>query len=157
MSVRRRRGVTERFISVPATQHYSNTFHSTGQDAWALAAEGSAETPAGLGPLGQEAWFVPKFTGERDPTVLSYMGLQGEENRAKLAELFLRPTSWDDYCRLVSADNCQTPDSVAARPPASREEQRMYFVQDVYTGYFRATEKNDCATWPDNCTGHIVE
>ena len=52
--------------------------------------------------LGQLGWYVPKFTALRDPTVLTYFGLSGQENREKLANLFLRPTRWGDYYDDVS-------------------------------------------------------
>jgi hypothetical protein len=128
-----------------------------GQDAWKAAEAEIVEPPQGLGVLGQEGWFIPKFTAERDASLLSYIGMQGEENRRKMAERFLRPTSWQEYCQEVSDNNCETPDSVATRAPLGEDENTRYFVSDTYTGHFRATEKNDCDTWPLNCTGHIVD
>ncbi|GKY92670.1 hypothetical protein MPSEU_000237000 [Mayamaea pseudoterrestris] len=125
-------------------------------EAWQISNEGSAEIPTGLGVLGEEGWFVPKFTGEKDPSLLSYLGIQGQDNRRKLAETFKRPTSWADYCRIVSSDGCMTPNNVAKRPPRI-EERQMYHSPGVYTGHFRATEKNDCDKWPLNCTGHFVD
>ncbi|CAB9531373.1 unknown protein [Seminavis robusta] len=68
--------------------------------------EGILEPPQSLGMLAQESWFVPKFTAQRDPTLLSYLGLQGDDNRQKLADSFKRPTTWHDYCEEVSRDNC---------------------------------------------------
>lgn len=112
-----------------------------------------------------EAWFVTKFTAERDPTVMSYLGLtpptgsnqsQAQEHRRKLAETFLRPTTWKDYCEIVSVSNCTIPDAVAHRPPLDDADEGNYFVQGLYTGHFRATEENDCDARPDNCTGHIA-
>lgn len=125
--------------------------------AWEVADDSSAEPPQALGIIGQEGWFVPKFTGERDPTLLSYMGLHGEENRRKLAERFLRPTAWGDYCIEVSNSSCVTPDGVALRAPKDATESARYFVENLYTGYFRKTEDNNCDTMPLNCTGHIVK
>jgi hypothetical protein len=129
----------------------------TVQEAWDLSLEGAAEPPYGLGPMGVEGWFVPKYTGKHDPSLLSYLGIQGQQNRRKLAETFLRPTSWGDYCTQVSTDDCKASDNVAKRPPRTATERERYFVKDVYTGHFRATEKNDCDKWPLNCTGHLVE
>ena len=63
-------------------------------DARVAENEGAIESPADLGALGAEYWYVPKFTAERDPSITSYIGLQGQENRRKLAELFKRPTTW---------------------------------------------------------------
>ena len=102
---------------------------------------------------------VPRFTGEHDPSLLSYLGLQGEANRKKLAETFLTPTTWDEYCTLVSIDNCTTPDDTALRPPQDDSEKGKYHVKEnnAYRGYFRNTTENDCETNPDTCTGHIAD
>ena len=118
---------------------------------------GVVEPPQEVGILAEESWFVTKFTVEHDPTVASYIGLQGEENRKKLAATFLRPTTWLDYCEQVSSDGCATPDTVAQRAPLEESEYSRMFVPDLYTGYFRATKDNDCDLWPTNCTGHIAD
>ena len=89
--------------------------------------------------------------------MLSYIGLQGENNRKKLAERFKRPTTWEDYCNEVSPDHCATPNEVAQRPPLEDDEKDHMFVQDLYTGHFRATEKNNCTANPTNCTGHFTD
>ena len=113
--------------------------------------------PQGMGALGQTSWFIPRFTGVRDPTLLTYLGLSGEANRRKLAETFLRPTTWKDYCNFVSPTNCQTPDTVAQRAPADETEATRMHVHGLYTGHFQATEENDCDKNPTTCTGHIVD
>jgi hypothetical protein len=127
------------------------------KDAWDMAKEGIAEPPQGLGILGQEGWFTPKFTGQRDPSVLNYLGLQGEENRQKLADMFLRPTTWKAYCEEVSVRNCTVPDEVASRGPRGPTEEGRLFAEGIYTGYFRKTDENDCERFPHNCTGSIVD
>jgi len=110
--------------------------------------------------LGEESWFVTRFTADAalggDPTLVSWLGLQGEANRRKLAETFLRPTTWGDYCALNSTNHCATPDAVAQRAPADDERDHM-FKEGLYTGHFRATPENDCDTFPTNCTGHIAD
>jgi len=126
-------------------------------NAWEMTAEGIAEPPQGLGVLGQEGWFTPKFTGQRDPSILNYLGLQGEENRRKLADMFLRPTTWKDYCDEVSTSNCTAPDEVASRGPRDASEEERMFVEGIYTGHFRKTDENDCDRNPHNCTGSIVD
>jgi hypothetical protein len=116
------------------------------------------EPPSFIGVVGQEGWFVPLFTAQRDPSLLSYFGMVGEENRQKLADRFLRPTTWATYCREVSVDNCSTPDNVATRAPLEDgSEDNRYFADGLYTGYFRKTEENDCIKWPKNCTGHFAD
>lgn len=116
---------------------------------------GTLEQRGTLGVLGEEAWFVTKFTAQEDPSLTSYLGLQGDHQRQKLADLFLRPTTWKDYCAQVSLDNCQTPNSVAQRAPETPEEETRMFVEGLYTGHFRKTAENDCDQYPHNCTGHI--
>lgn len=113
--------------------------------------------PQTLGVLGQNSWYVPKFTAERNPTILSYVGLQGDDNRQKLASLFLRPTTWRDYCDEVSLDHCATDNGVAKRQPLDMTEGDRMFVPGLYTGHFRKTEKNDCDKHPTTCTGHIAD
>jgi hypothetical protein len=118
---------------------------------------GSLEFPGFIGLLGENSWFVTKFTAVEHPEVVSYLGLMGEdeENRQKLADMFLRPTSWKDYCEQVSPDLCESDDGVAIRAPLDESEKSRFFVQDLYTGHFRKTDENDCVTNPKNCTGHI--
>jgi hypothetical protein len=129
------------------------------QTAWDMAKiEGIIEAPQGLGVLGEEGWFVPKYTAQKDPSILSYLGIQGSQNRQKLADMFLRPTTWSNYCEQVSPNNCSEPDEVALRAPMDDWEGGKYFVADgVYTGHFRATEENNCELFPNNCTGHIAD
>jgi hypothetical protein len=122
-----------------------------------LVRSGILEPPEPLGALGQEGWFVPKFTALRDPSVLNYLGLQGEVNRRKLAETFLRPTTWGEYCDLVSPNRCAADDGVARRPPQDESEYERMFVDGLYTGHFRKTEQSDCDKYPTNCTGHIAD
>jgi len=115
------------------------------------------ELPQGLGALVQEGWYIPRFTAERDSSLLSYLGLSGEDNRHKLAERFLRPTTWKDYCIDESPSNCTISDKFAQRPPLDEFENNRMYAEGFYTGYFRSTSQNDCATYPKNCTGHIVD
>jgi hypothetical protein len=117
--------------------------------------EQKVEPPQGTGVLGQEHWFVTKFTAEDYPEFVSYHGLAKEEHQETLAATFKRPTTWTDYCALVSADNCTTPDGVAERAPSDEKEANRMFLQDLYTGHFRFTDENNC-TLTENCTGHIA-
>ena len=78
---------------------------------------GTIEAATGIGTIGEEHWFIPKFTAERDPTLLSYVGLAGDENRPKLASRFQTPLTWYEYCTQISTSNCTIPDDVAQRPP----------------------------------------
>lgn len=103
-------------------------------------------------------WYVPQFTIQKDNSISSHYGLAGEDNRRKLAQTFKRPTTWKDYCQQISSNNCAEDDGVAKRPPAEDgSEDNKFFSSGVYTGYFRFTEKNDCNTYPDTCTGHFLD
>lgn len=124
----------------------------------ALLQEGTIERPGLCGTLGYQGLFIPRFTAEKDTSLLSYLGLVGEENRQKLAGTFLRPTTWLDYCNLVSPHNCTRKDDdpmIAMHYPGPGEENR-YHVEGVYQGHFRPTEENDCVKHPNTCTGHVV-
>ena len=102
---------------------------------------------------------VTRFSLDRDPSLAGHFGLAGEEHRAKLAERFKRPMTWGTYCRALSSTNCTVADGVATRPPATNEtdEAGQYFLEGAYTGFFNATEKNDCCEGKCNCTGHFMD
>ena len=118
---------------------------------------GKIAPPQTLGVLGQETWFITKFTVEQDPSLALYLGLQGEEKRRYLAETFLRPTSWHEYCTEVSPFNCTLPTNVSLRAPETDEERLQFYNWPNYMGHFRKTEDNDCDLHPTNCTGHIAD
>mmetsp|Transcript_2073 Transcript_2073/g.3676 ORF Transcript_2073/g.3676 Transcript_2073/m.3676 type:complete len:949 (-) Transcript_2073:159-3005(-) len=137
------------------------------------------EPAQSTGFLGHETWYVTKFTAHEYPQLVSYHGLQKQENRELLASTFRRPTTWKQYCEEVSVNNCTTPDETALRAPRNEYEAEKMFakVKDivvldddeneneeyynhkdviVYGGHFRYTDKNNCTLWPTNCTGHIA-
>jgi len=88
--------------------------------------------------------------------LISYIGMQGEENRQKLADAFLRPTLWNDYCQQVSNTSCAEPDEYAMRAPKDTEEGDAYYSKGLYTGYFRKTQANiGNATHPP--VGHLID
>jgi len=101
--------------------------------------------------------FITKYTLDKDPTLASFVGLMGEENRRKLAETFLRPTTWKDYCNEVSSSTCQIKDDVAQRSPLDETEYDRYFFERLYTGHFRATENNDCDANNTTCTVSVSD
>eukprot|EP00588_Corethron_pennatum_P013521 CAMPEP_0194276232 /NCGR_PEP_ID=MMETSP0169-20130528/8874_1 /TAXON_ID=218684 /ORGANISM="Corethron pennatum, Strain L29A3" /LENGTH=796 /DNA_ID=CAMNT_0039019897 /DNA_START=74 /DNA_END=2464 /DNA_ORIENTATION=+ len=121
-----------------------------------MISNGTMETPTNLGAVSQEALYIPKFTAVDDPSLTSYLGMTGEKNRKKLAEKFKRPFTWEDYCSLISENNCVTDDGVAKRSPNTSDEHSKYFLKDLYTGYFNATDDNDCSN-NQACTGHITD
>ena len=114
-----------------------------------------------LGLQSTEGWYIPQFVLDADPSLATHVGLQGEDNRRKLADTFKRPTTWKEYCQDVSNTNCEEPDTVAQRPPTSEEEETKYFAAGLYTGHFRATLENDCGATntssSSSCTGHFAD
>ena len=89
-------------------------------------------------------WVLKDFFVFKSPNSFAY----------RLAKIFKRPTTWGDYCKHVT--NCTSDDGIAARSPVDESESGRYFVEGLYTGFFRDTEKNDCLLNP-NCTGHVVD
>eukprot|EP00957_Ditylum_brightwellii_P013780 1038459-Ditylum_brightwellii.AAC.1 len=110
--------------------------------------EGLIEPVINNGRSAKYNWYIPKFVAEEDPTLISFYGIGGDHNRRKLAERFKRPFTWKQYCEEVSPDNCETPDETAKRSPLDEKEETRYFVEDVFIGYFNATEENDCDAHP---------
>ena len=117
----------------------------------------SEQPPQDIGAVGEQHWYVPKFTAKRDLSLLSYLGLQGEHNRQKLAETFKRPTTWHDYCMEVSVNNCTVDDGVAKRAPQTDGEKQSMFQEGDYIGHFRMTDENNCTLNNNTCTGHIAD
>ena len=118
--------------------------------------EGIIEPVDGCGQVGKLGWFVPGATARRDDSLVSYYGLQGEENRAKLAQAFKRPSTWYEYCEEVSIDNCTTSDDVAEHYPKTVAMAAKYFEGGLFTGHFRMLPENNCTEFPETCTGYIV-
>ncbi|CAB9511850.1 72 kDa inositol polyphosphate 5-phosphatase [Seminavis robusta] len=122
----------------------------------------SIEPPIANGQIARQSLYIPAHTAATYPDLAIFYGLEGEANRRKLADIFKRPTTWGDYCREVSSNNCTVYDNTttvddvtALRYPEDEDEAAMYYSEGLYQGYFRATEKNDCDINP-NCTGHVV-
>ena len=119
---------------------------------------GAGEATKLVGMVGMLGWYITNFSLKEDPSLATHFGLSGEANRRKLAETFKRPTTWRDYCTLVSTNNCTADDDVAKRAPAADgSEDNRYFSPGLYKGHFRATEKNNCDANPSTCTGHIAD
>jgi hypothetical protein len=108
------------------------------------------------GQVGKLGWYVPEATARKDVSLVSYYGLQGEANRAKLAETFKRPTAWYEYCEEVSATNCTEPDGVAQFYPETEGQAAKYYEAGNYEGHFRLLPQNNCTEFPTTCTGYMV-
>jgi len=130
---------------------YSVCCYLPTEESYALKDE-----PTGL--VGENGYYIPLYTGKSDPTLLSYLGLQGQENRAKLADTFRTPTTWKDYCSEVtnSTPTCEAGDPIADRAPKTEVESESYFVSDLYKGHFRILPENKCDDNPNSCKGHFV-
>jgi ABC-type proline/glycine betaine transport system substrate-binding protein len=107
------------------------------------------------GQVGKMSWSIPSFMLQHDSTLASYYGLRGEENRRKLAEAFLKPTTWEEYCEEISPNTCSTSDGTAQHYPEDADKTK-YFDPSGYTGHFRATLENNCTAFPDACVGHFI-
>ena len=118
--------------------------------------EGLIENAVAGGGVAKYSWFMPRVLAETEHSLLSHFGLRGEEARRKLASIFNRPTTWKDYCEIVSTNNCTIPDNTTARAPLTQEENEAYYINGLYTGHFRPTEDNDCDANPTTCTGHMT-
>ena len=104
-----------------------------------LVESGAADRLTPNGVVGSQNWYITLPSVKKDSTLSSHYGFAGEENRRKLADTFKRPTTWEDYCTLVSSTNCTVNDGVATRPPnEDGSEDGKYFSEGSYTGYFRA-------------------
>ncbi|GFH47769.1 hypothetical protein CTEN210_04244 [Chaetoceros tenuissimus] len=103
------------------------------------------------GFFGGIGFYVPLLTVERDWTLATHHGLK---DRLKLADRFKTPTTFGEYCEDISSSNC-TSDLFAKRPPIDEEEKSKYFIENVYSGFFRTTFDNDCSV-NENCVGHFV-
>lgn len=135
----------------------TEVWYGNGEETSQLWEDDVIDRPGLMGALGYQGLFIPRFTAEKDPNLLSHLGLKGEENRRKLADTFHRPTSWRDYCSLVSPSRCAEADRTTQRAPDTDAEGLRYFVEGKYNGYFRRTEKNDCDANPTTCTGELVD
>ena len=116
------------------------------------------EPPEGTGVVGKLGWFVPKYLVEQDPSLAHWLGLSGEANRRKVAELFRVPTTYGQFCSEIVPHNCTVPTLFASRPPNDEAEASSYFVAGgVFNGYFRFSPENDCDANPTTCVGHITD
>lgn len=116
--------------------------------------KGHIDQLPGNGEIGKISLHIPSFTAQEYPDMVSFHGMSG--NRERLASIFTRPTTWDDYCKFHSPTKCNKADGVAIRSPADEEEGKKYFLEGECTGCFHPTEKNDCSLNPKICSGHIV-
>jgi hypothetical protein len=102
------------------------------------------------GMIGKLGIYIPTHTAKKDWSLTTYHGLQND--RAKMAERFGRPTSFSEYCANITTADCTNGDEYAARLPEGADEPNSYYVDGIYSGYF---EKDDCSIKP-NCTGYFV-
>jgi len=127
---------------------------------------GLIEPTIGTGGVGKLSWYIPYYTAERDPTLLSYFGLAAGNSttkRRKIAETFLRPITWGYYCDKVTPDNCTSPPYydeegrlIAVGAPTDKTESDRYFLPGSFHGHFNATDDNNCDKYPTTCTGHLA-
>ncbi len=109
------------------------------------------------GVVGNIGYYISLYTAQKYPSLMSYIGLQGEDNRKKLASIFKTPTTWLYYCEHISDNNCTSDggDGVAIKYPTETKHKGSYYVEGLYNGYFRVAESNNCTSNPD-CVGHVA-
>ena len=112
--------------------------------------------PTGNGRIHRYGHYIPKFTAEKHPEYTTYHGFK--ENRQKVAATFLKPTTWIEYCTIVTTkDVCASGnDTTATRLPSEEEEHLYHDWRGGYKGHFRATNDTSCI---DNsaCFGHYIK
>lgn len=126
-------------------------WHGYDEEIDKLVKKGAVTPKTFIGIVGEEGWYLPKYTADKDASLIGYFGMTGQANRRKLADRFLRPTTWGDYCTIVveDPDDClmgNNETGAAVRPPQTEEERDSFFVDGLYTGHFRKTQDNDCDT-----------
>lgn len=124
------------------------------REPYELVIDNVIEPPYLNGLWGSADLYIPAWLAKKYPGLVSWRGLQGEENRELLAETFLRPTNWSYYCTYGSSNNCTKSDGVAERSP-EEHEQGLYFSEGNFTGYFNRTKENNCTT-NEACTGAVL-
>jgi len=140
----------------PCAHHFPEIWNAHQEWLQNGISDNTLEFPYALGMVGYDGIYVTKYTTEQEPSIISYFGMAGEDNRKKLAELFPRPFSWGEYCQDVSRNNCSTPDVTAQRAPISEEEGQHFFKEGEFRGHFQHTEENNCDDNPLTCTGHLA-
>jgi hypothetical protein len=111
--------------------------------------EDSGEIAGSIGGYGKISWYTFERVIADDPTLKSFYGFQ---NRTKLANLYKRPISWGEYCNTLQLGTCNSNDNYATRKPKTTAEEQMYYVKDLYKGYFKA---DNCFT-NSNCNGYVI-
>lgn len=143
-------------IAAPCVDVLPEVWQGQATEYVPLIANNTIQPPTGNGLLGRSGLYIPSRTAREFPQFTIWFGLAGEANRQLLAETFLRPMTWAEYCEQVSESACSEPSSTAARFPVP-EERDLYFESGgLYNGYFAATDANNCTLNPTTCTGHIV-
>mmetsp|Transcript_931 Transcript_931/g.1213 ORF Transcript_931/g.1213 Transcript_931/m.1213 type:complete len:846 (-) Transcript_931:357-2894(-) len=104
--------------------------------------------PIKNGSTGNFGYYIPKYTAEKYPELLSHFGLSN--NAQKLAEVFKIPITWGVYCSSYS--NCTFADGVATRLPINDKERSSYFLEGGYKGFFKENECN-----ARTCAGHFAD
>ncbi|KAL7545423.1 hypothetical protein ACHAWF_008772 [Thalassiosira exigua] len=89
-----------------------------------------------IGAVGSDGWFITKSTLLKEPSLGTHYGMQGEKNRQKLAQIFKRPTTFKEYCILVSTTKCTIPDNTTTRPPAKDGSEDSF---SLFRAFTRAT------------------
>lgn len=123
-----------------------------------MSENGTVLTSEANGVNGRFGFYVPISLIPKHTSLSSVygFGFKGEDNRQKLADIFLTPTTWDFYCNRISSSGCSESDGIAEHAPSDEEEKLSYFKEGSYKGHFRRDDSNDCEKFPNNCTGNVI-
>ena len=106
----------------------------------------------------RQGFYIPSYTVLDSPEFATWNGFIDPKNRKKLASMFLRPTTWLEYCNEIkSKEICESGnDTIAFGYPLNEEQENSYFVNKFFYGYFRNTAESECGNETDACYGHYV-
>uniref|UniRef100_A0A7S3P7Q2 G-protein coupled receptors family 3 profile domain-containing protein n=1 Tax=Amphora coffeiformis TaxID=265554 RepID=A0A7S3P7Q2_9STRA len=115
------------------------------------------EPTQSAGLLGEEGWYVPRWTQDEYPELGYWKSYSGQQNRHKIAGIFKRPITWVQYCDWISNTTCATADDIVTAGYPQRADYWKFHVPGKFQGFFIDTEENNCTKYPTTCTGDFVD
>ena len=115
--------------------------------------------PTSNGMVHRFGLYVPEFTVKNNPEFATYRGFVGKENRRALANHFLKPINFGEYCSVIkSEEECASGNDTTAKRLPTEEEEGLYFLRNTYHGYFHNSTEIDCDddNFEEKCFGHYI-
>ena len=94
----------------------------------------------GMMMMGTTGLYIAAQTARVYPELVSHWGLR-DATPHQMARIFRPPTTWGDYCQLISSNVCRQADAVAFRAPRTTEEAVRYYEPGLFTGYFGTADE----------------